>query len=314
MALSPTLQGRLRIPAVAAPMFLVSGPDLVIETSRAGLMGSFPALNQRTSQGFEDWLVQINQTLRPSDAPYAVNLIVHKTNPRVDVDLALCVKHRVPVIITSLGAVPELVDKVHAYGGVVFHDVINARHARSAARAGVDGLILVCAGAGGHAGITNPFALLPEVKSFFSGTILLAGCISDGRGIAAARMLGADLAYLGTRFIATRESTAPDAYKQMLLGASAADIVYTKEISGVPASFLRRSIIENGLDPDNLPPHGSMNMNDEADHDKAKAWKRIWSAGQGVGAVRDVPNTRELCERLVREYSEAVRSALDEAG
>jgi nitronate monooxygenase len=211
MPIPAIFEGRLALPAVAAPMFLVSGPDLVVAACRAGVVGTFPALNQRSSEGFEQWLVEIGDALAADAraAPYGVNLIVHRSNPRVEADLALCIRHRVPLVITSLGAVPDLVERVHAYGGLVFHDVTTRRHAEKAAAAGVDGLILVCAGAGGHGGRVSPFALLPEIRRFFSGTILLAGAISDGRAIAAARLLGADLAYLGTRFLATRESLAP---------------------------------------------------------------------------------------------------------
>src|SRR5690349_2584696 len=285
MPLPPLLEGRLRLPVVAAPMFLVSGPALVIAASKAGVLGTFPALNQRSSDGFDDWLAEIESNLagEPEGAPYGVNLIVHRSNPRVETDLALCVKHKVPVVITSLGAVADLVDEVHGYGGVVFHDVINRRHAEKAAEAGVDGLILVSAGAGGHAGTYNPFAFLPEIRCFFKKTILLAGSISDGRGVAAARMLGADLAYLGTRFIATKESLAADGFKEMIVAGKAADIVYTPAISGIHGNFLKESIRAVGLDPDALPTNGAgykAKVNEEQ-----KAWKHVWSAGQGVGSI-----------------------------
>jgi nitronate monooxygenase len=310
MPLPPQLEGRLRLPAVAAPMFLVSGPELVIAASKAGLLGTFPALNQRSSEGFDEWLGTIGAALAdsPGAAPYGVNLIVHRSNPRVEADLALCVKHKVPVVITSLGAVADLVEEVHAYGGVVFHDVINRRHAEKAAEAGVDGLILVCAGAGGHAGTYNPFAFLPEIRRFFAKTILLAGGISSGRSVAAARMLGADLAYLGTRFIATKESLAPDAFKEMILAGNAADIVYTSAISGIHGSFLKESIRSVGLDPDNLPAGGhgyKAKVGDEQ-----KAWKHVWSAGQGVGSIDDVPSVAALVDRLEREYREALAGGL----
>jgi nitronate monooxygenase len=306
MPLPPLLEGRLRLPVVAAPMFLVSGPALVVAASKAGVLGTFPALNQRSSEGFDDWLSEIEDGLAgdPKAAPYGVNLIVHRSNPRVEADLALCVKHKVPVVITSLGAVADLVDTVHAYGGVVFHDVINRRHAEKAAEAGVDGLILVSAGAGGHAGTYNPFAFLPEIRRFFKKTILLAGSISDGRGVAAARMLGADLAYLGTRFIATRESLAADGFKEMILAGKAADIVYTPAISGIHGNFLKESIRAVGLDPDNLPANGAgykAKVNEEQ-----KAWKHVWSAGQGVGSIDDVPTAATLVDRLEREYREAL--------
>ena len=308
MPLPASLEGRLAVPAIAAPMFLVSGPDLVVEACRSGVLGTFPALNQRTTQGFEDWLVEIenrldgaNQTDGRGPAPYGVNLIVHKSNPRVQADLEICVKRKVPLIITSLGAVKEVVDAVHSYGGLIFHDVINTRHARKAAGAGVDGIIAVCAGAGGHAGLLTPFALVPEIRSFFDGTIILSGAISTGAQVAAARALGADLAYLGTRFIATKESLAPEAYKQMILGSTAGDIVYTPNVSGVNANFLRPSMEANGLDPDAPPGDHVMDMADEA-----RAWKTVWSAGQGVGSIRDVPGAAELCDRLRAEYRDAV--------
>ncbi|MES2710264.1 MAG: nitronate monooxygenase [Pseudomonadota bacterium] len=305
MALPEALRGRLAIPAVAAPQFLVSGPDLVVETCKAGLLGTFPALNQRSNEGFSDWLDEIRERLGNTPAPYGVNLIVHKSNTRLDEDLATVVKHRVPLVITSLGAVSELVQAVQSYGGLVFHDVINLRHAAKAAEAGVDGLIAVSAGAGGHAGLLNPFAFLTELRAIFDGTLLLAGALSTGRHIAAARVAGADLAYLGTRFIATTESMASEDYKQMILNSAAKDIVYTDAISGVKGSFMRGSLENAGLDPENLPEKKAMNV---GSHEK-RAWKNIWSAGQGVGAIRDVPTTAELCARLAAEY----RAALDEA-
>jgi len=307
MPLPKSFQGRLALPVVAAPMFLVSGPEIVIASCRAGIVGTFPALNQRTSEGFDDWLGEIGGALTAADAPYGVNLIVHKSNPRVDADLAICTRHKVPLIITSLGAVADLVDTVHSYGGVVFHDVTTVRHAQKAAEAGCDGLILVCAGAGGHAGTLSPFALLPEIRRFFDGTILLAGALSDGRAIAAARMLGADLAYLGTRFIATQESRAVDRFKQMLLDTTAKDIVYTPAISGIPASFLRPSIAAAGYDPDNLPPKGTHQAEfGERMAEERKAWRDVWSAGQGVGQIDDVPAVADLVARLKREYDAAI--------
>ncbi|HJP67798.1 MAG TPA: nitronate monooxygenase family protein [Sphingomicrobium sp.] len=306
MSLPETLTQRLRIPAIAAPMFLTSGPDLVVEVCRSGLLGTFPALNQRSSEGFEDWLREIAERLAdaPRAAPFGVNLIVHGSNPRLAADLKIVVAHRVPLVITSLGAVSDIVDAVHSYGGLVFHDVINRRHAERAAEAGVDGIIAVCAGAGGHAGFISPFALVGEIASFFNGTIVLAGAISSGRQIAAARMMGADLAYLGTRFIATRESMAAPAHKEMIVSSKAADVISTAGISGVNANFLRASIVAAGLDPDALPKHNGLDMNGEA-----TAWKSIWSAGQGVGAIESVPAAAELCERLVAEYRGAVNSA-----
>jgi len=307
-------QGRLSIPAVAAPMFLVSNPDLVVECCRAGIIGTFPALNRRSSFDYEAWLVEIRERLERIEretgrvpAPFGVNLIVHKSNPRLQADLDISIKHKVPLIITSLGAVKELVGAVQGYGGLVFHDVINMRHARKAAEAGVDGLIAVCAGAGGHAGLLSPFALIPEIRQFFPKTILLSGVMSTGRHIAAARMLGADLAYLGTRFIATRESMAVPEFKDMIVGTNANDIVYTAAISGVHGNFLKPSVDAAGVPPDQLNASHQLNLN----HEK-RAWKNVWSAGQGVGSISDIPATAELCARLIREYHEAVGEAAAE--
>jgi len=304
MAIPEKWAGRLKLPVVAAPMFLVSDPALVLACCRAGLVGTFPALNQRTTAGFEQWLVELNDQLGAADAPWGVNLIVHKTNPRVAADLEKVVQHRVPLVITSMGAAKEVVDAVHSYGGLIFHDVIGMKHAEKAAQAGVDGLILVAAGAGGHAGTTNPFALVSEVRSFFDGTLLLAGAISSGEQIYAARALGADLVYMGTRFLATRECSIQPAYREMLMAAEAADIVYTPSISGVPASFLRQSLVANGLDPGNLPAAGAMDVAHES-ASGSKAWKTIWSAGQGVGALQDTPSVAELTKRLGQQYRAA---------
>jgi nitronate monooxygenase len=287
-------------------MFLVSGPDLVVETCRAGAVGTFPALNQRTAEGYEAWLRDIEGRLGPEAAPFGVNLIVHRTNQRLQQDLGITVAHKVPLVITSLGAVSDVVDAVHSYGGVVFHDVINLRHAEKALEAGVDGLIAVSAGAGGHAGALSPFAFLADLRRLTDRTLILAGAISTGRDIAAARLLGADLAYLGTRFIATRESVADEGYKQMLVASAAKDVVYTPAISGVYANFLRPSIAAAGLDPDNLPAGAKLDLNAER-----KAWKHIWSAGQGTGAIADIPPAGELCARLKREYEEALAAAPD---
>ena len=293
-------------------MFLVSNPDLVVEACRAGIVGTFPALNNRSSEAYEAWLVEIRERLdrierdtgRPT-APFGVNLIVHKSNPRLQADLDISIRHKVPLIITSLGAVKELVGAVQDYGGLVFHDVINMRHARKAAEAGVDGLIAVCAGAGGHAGLLSPFALIPEIRAFFPKTVLLSGVLSTGRHIAAARMLGADLAYLGTRFIATRESMAPPAFKDMVVSTNAADIVYTAAISGVHGNFLKPSIDAAGANSIDLT---ASTKQLSLDHEK-RAWKNVWSAGQGVGSIDDCPTTAELCTRLIAEY----RAAMDEA-
>ena len=300
MAIPASLQKGLKLPAIAAPMFLVSGPDLVVETCNAGVIGTFPSLNQRTTEGYRDWLVEIKERLTPDAAPFGVNHIVHPTNPRLMADMMVSVEHKVPLIITSLGAVRDVVDAVHGYGGVVFHDIANVRHARKAAQAGVDGLILVANGAGGHAGVVNPFALVNEVRSFFDGTIILSGCLSTGRDIAAAITMGADLAYLGTRFITTTESQAQAHYKDMIVEAGSMDITYTPAVSGIPANFLTPSLVENGIDPKTLPEH-KLDMADEA-----KAWKTVWSAGQGSGAIHDIVPVRELVTRLRSEFHEAV--------
>lgn len=313
MSLPTRLEERLRLPLVAAPMFLVSNPMLVAACCRSGIVGSFPALNQRESSGFRDWLQEIDGHLSTMQkpAPYAVNLIVHHSNPRLQADLAICVEQQVPIVITSLGAVKEVVDAVHSYGGLVFHDVTTRRHAEKAAEAGVDGLIAVAAGAGGHAGTWSPFALIAEIRQFFDKTLLLSGCLSHGHEIFAAQMLGADLAYMGTRFIASRESQASDEYKQMLLQAHAADIVHTAAVSGVPASFLRQSLQQAGYDEERLQLTGKMNYGEKLKpvSDEAKAWKTVWSAGQGVGEINDVPSTEELIARLDLEYREAQRQA-----
>ena len=307
MALPASLEQRLRLPVVAAPMFLISNPQLVLACCANGIVGSFPALNQRDSAGFKAWLEEIEAGLAQlqAPAPYAVNLIVHPTNPRLQADLTLCVEHRVPIVITSLGAVKEVVDAVHSYGGMVFHDVTTRRHAEKAAEAGVDGLIAVAAGAGGHAGTWSPFALVAEIRQFFDKTLLLAGCINHGHEILAAQTLGADLAYMGTRFIATRESHAQDAYKQMLLDAHAADIVHTPAVSGIPASFLRQSLEQAGYDMDSLKAGGAHGKLKPLD-DEAKVWKTVWSAGQGVGDIHDLPAAAALIERLHGEYHVAL--------
>ncbi len=303
MPIPALFQGRIALPVIAAPMFLVSGPDLVVETCKAGVVGSFPALNQRSTEGYGEWLAEIRERTGNASAPFGVNLIVHRSNARLDADLAETVRQRVPFVITSLGAVSEVVDAIHGYGGLVFHDVINLRHAQKAAEAGVDGLIAVCAGAGGHAGTYNPFAFLHEIRQFYRGTIILSGAMSTGAHVVAARAAGADFAYLGTRFIATTESRAPEDYKQMILAATAKDIVYTNAISGVNGNFLSASLEVAGLDPKNLP---EFNRELHLGSSEKRAWKNIWSAGQGVGAIHDVPSTAELVARLSREYAEAV--------
>ncbi|WP_122464932.1 NAD(P)H-dependent flavin oxidoreductase [Brevundimonas lutea] len=299
MAIPASLNRGLTLPVIAAPMFLVSGPDLVVEACNAGVIGTFPSLNQRTTEGYREWLKDIKARLKPGAAPFGVNHIVHPTNPRLLADMQVSVEEQVPLIITSLGAVRDVVEAVHGYGGVVFHDIANVRHARKAAEAGVDGLILVANGAGGHAGVVNPFALINEVRSFFDGTIILSGCLSTGQDVAGALMMGADFAYMGTRFIATTESLAQPEYKQMIVGAGASDITYTPAVSGIPANFLTPSLVENGIDPKSLPEH-KLDMGEEA-----RAWKTVWSAGQGAGAVHDIPSAADLVGRLKSEFDAA---------
>jgi nitronate monooxygenase len=311
----PSFIKELSLPAIAAPMFLISGPSLVIECCKSGIVGTFPALNQRTSEGFEEWLIEIKTTLADFEkttgkkaAPFGVNLIVHKTNPRLEADLALCLKHKVPLIISSLGAVSELVDRVHSYGGFVFHDVIKKRHAEKAAEAGVDGLILVSAGAGGHAGTLNPMPFVSEIKTFFKKTILLSGCISSGRDIASALQMGADLAYMGTRFINTKESKAPKEYRDMIINAGASDIVYTAAISGVAANFLAPSLQTMGITEEMLSSKKKVDFGEELqiNKDEAKAWATIWSAGQGVASISNSPSVRDLVSSLKTEFKTAI--------
>ncbi|MBC8299962.1 MAG: nitronate monooxygenase family protein [Flavobacteriaceae bacterium] len=306
----------LSIPVIAAPLFLISGPKLVIECCKNGIVGTFPALNQRTSEGFEEWLIQIKSELDEFEketgkkpAPFGVNLIVHNTNPRVRADLKICIKHKVPIVITSLGAVSRLVDAVHSYGGLVFHDIVKKRHAEKATEAGVDGLILVAAGAGGHAGTINPMALISEIKSFFNKTVILSGCISNGRDVASALQMGADLAYMGTRFINTKESRAPEDYKQMIIDSSATDIVYTAAVSGVPASFLRPSLESMGITEEMWGRKAKMDFGKELDaaQAEAKAWSTIWSAGQGVTNISDDLPVQELVDRITNEFKESIK-------
>ena len=304
MALPP-LFDKLRLPAVGAPQFIIANPELVIEQCKAGIVGGFPALNARPQPLLDDWLHRIKDELAAYDeahpeapsAPYAVNQIVHRTNERLEQDVATCVKHKVPVIITSLRPPSEIVEAAHSYGGVVFHDVINVKHARKAAEQGVDGLILVCAGAGGHAGTLSPFALVREVKQWFKGTILLSGAISDGWSIASALALGADLAYIGTRFIATEEANADIAYKKALIEHAAHDIVYSNLFTGVHGNYLGPSIAAAGLDPQNLPVADKSKMNfGSGGNMKSKAWRDIWGSGQGIGQINDAPSVAELVE------------------
>ncbi len=304
MPLPQAFEGRLRLPAVAAPLFLISDPELVTACCRAGIVGTFPALNARTTAEFEAWLAAISEQLagEREAAPFGVNLIVHRSNRRLDADLEVLLRHPVPLVITSLGAVSDLVAELRARGTVVFHDVATVRHIEKAAAAGVDGLVLVCAGAGGHAGRLNPFAFIAEARRRFSGTLVLAGALSTGRDLLAARLLGADLAYLGTRMIATRESRAPDAYKRMLVAATADDVVYTDAVSGIPANFLKESLQRAGIDPA-AGPQGSIAR--DLDSGSFKAWRDIWSAGQGVAAIHDLPTVAELVGRLEREWREA---------
>ena len=296
------------------PLFLISVPDLVIAQCKAGIIGSFPALNARPQHVLEEWIVRIKTELKEYQdqnpdkkvAPFAVNQICHGSNDRLQGDMEICVKHEVPIIITSLRPPAEVVEAAHSYGGLVFHDVINVRHAKKAADMGVDGLILVCAGAGGHAGALSPFALLREVKSWFDGTIILSGSIGDGYSVASALALGADFAYLGTRFIATHEANAEPEYKQMLIESSANDIVYSNLFTGVLGNYLKPSIQNAGLDPDNLPTADKSAMNfGSGGNTDSKAWKDIWGSGQGIGGIKASPSVAELVERLKSEYEQA---------
>ena len=304
----------LNLPVVAAPMFLISNPNMVIECCKNGIVGTFPALNQRTSEGFEAWIIEIKDALAAFEketgqkaAPFGVNLIVHPTNPRLEADVKLCMKHQVPLVITSLGAVSMVVDAIHSYGGLVFHDIIKKRHAEKAAEAGVDGLILVSAGAGGHGGSLNPMSLVAEVKEIFKKTILLSGCISTGKDVASALQMGADLAYMGTRFINTDESVAPEAYKKMIVDAGANDVVYTAAISGVHANFLAASLEAAGITAEDLKKDVKIDFGKELDTE-AKAWKTIWSAGQGVTTIKDTISVKALVERLRSEFIDALKS------
>ena len=311
----PSFFKDLSIPAVAAPMFLISCPKLVIECCKNGVVGTLPALNQKTTKGFEEWIIEIKEALSKyeketgkSTAPFGVNLIVHPTNPRVMPDLQICIKHKVPIVITSLGAVSDLVDSVHNYGGLVFHDIIKRRHAEKATEAGVDGLILVAAGAGGHGGTINPMALINEVKTFFNKTILLSGCISNGNDIASALQMGADLAYMGTRFINVNESMADNSYQKMIMDSKAEDIIYTAAVSGVNANFLKKSLESVGITEDLWNQSKKIDFGKELSHSEkeAQAWKTIWSAGQGVTSINDVMKTSKLIERLKNEFKESL--------
>ncbi len=304
MTLPSIFQGKLKIPVIAAPMFLVSGTDLVINACKAGVVGTFPALNARSTDEFADWLDQIKGALQEEDAPYGVNvpLSAHR-RARLAEDLAIMKSREVPLVITSIGNPKEIVEEIHSYGGLVFHDVTTLRHARKAAQAGVDGLILVCAGAGGHGGTLNPFAFVEQVRPFFDGTIVLAGSIGTGRAVRAAVTMGADLAYVGTRFIATKEALGPEGYKDMLVSEATDDVVYTDAISGLNANFMASSLMENGLDPKNLPKPKAQFQPDLPDG--LTAWRDIWSAGQGVGLINDIPPVRTLVERMAADYNAA---------
>ena len=310
----PDVLKSAKIPVIAAPMFLVSGPELVIECCKNGVIGTFPALNERSSEGFEQWLITIKEALEAHEketgekpAPYGVNLIVHPTNTRLQQDVELCVKHQVPLVITSLGAISLLVDAIHSYGGLVFHDIVKKRHAEKAAEAGVDGLILVSAGAGGHAGTINPMALIKDVKKVFNKTIVVAGAISTGEDIAAVLQMGADMAYMGTRFINTTESRAQSEYKDMIVNATADKIIHTAAVSGIPANFMQPSLDAAGIKPEDYKKEGKLDpgldMNSEA-----KAWKTIWSAGHGVSAIDDIPSTAKLIARLKSELFSALEA------
>jgi nitronate monooxygenase len=313
MALPAILKDKLRLPVVAAPLFIISHPALTIAQCKAGVVGAFPALNARPESQLDEWLAEITETLAAHDAqhpdrpaaPFAVNQIVHRSNKRLEHDLAMCVKYKVPIVISSLGAVPEVNAAIHSYGGIVLHDVINNRHASSAIRKGADGLIAVAAGAGGHAGTLSPFALVQEIRAWFDGPLLLSGAIATGGAILAAQAMGADMAYIGSPFIATTEARASDAYKQMIVESAAADIVYSNYFTGIHGNYLKPSIAAAGLDPDHLPEADPSKMDFETATSGAKAWKDIWGCGQGIGAVQSVTPTAELVARLEREYAAA---------
>lgn len=301
----------LNLPLIAAPMFLISGPKMVIECCINGIVGTFPALNQRTTEGFEQWVVEIKDALEVFEketgkkaAPFGVNLIVHPSNIRIKADLEVCAKHQVPLVITSLGAIADLVKVVHAYGGLVYHDIIKKRHAEKAAEAGVDGLIVVAAGAGGHAGTLHPIPLIQEVKKVFDKTIVLSGCLSNGNDIASALQMGADMAYMGTRFINVQESMADENYRKMIVKSSAEDIVYTAVVSGVNANFLKPSLEAKGIGEEQWKSSKKIDFGNDLDtaSAEAKAWKTIWSAGQGVSAINDIPSISQLVTKLKSEF------------
>ncbi len=315
MALPKALEGKLRVPLIGAPMFIVSGAELVIAQCQAGIVGSFPALNARPQSMLGEWIAQIKDALaeyaeaHPDEpvAPYAVNQIVHASNLRLREDVETCVEHEVPIIITSLRPPEDVVKAVHSYGGLVFHDVISLRHARKAISQGVDGIIAVCAGAGGHAGPLSPFALVKEIRKEFDGAVILSGCITSGSDVLAARAMGADLAYSGTRFIASDEANAVPEYKEMIVQSASSDIVYSSLFTGIHGSYLKGSILNAGLDPENLPEGSKAQMDfAKANKSDAKAWKNIWGAGQGVGDINDILPAREIVLRVEREYKDAL--------
>lgn len=301
----------LRLPVIGAPLFIVSTPKLVIEQCKSGIIGAFPALNARKEDELESWLINISQELEAFKknnpekkvAPYAVNQIVHQSNTRLKIDVEMCVKYKAPIVITSLRPPAEVVEAVHSYGGLVFHDVINMRHAKKAISQGVDGIIAVCAGAGGHAGTISPFALIKEIKDIFDGFVILSGSMSNGRDVLAAECIGADLAYMGTRFIATKEANAVDEYKDMIIDSDADDIVYSSLFTGIHGSYLKGSIIKSGIDPENLELGDKNTMNFDSSESKAKAWKDIWGAGQGVGSMKDIPNVSDLVDEIEHDYN-----------
>ena len=319
MALPSILTERLRLPVVASPLFIISHPALTLAQCKAGVVGTFPALNARPESQLDEWLAMITEDLaahnaanpeRPA-APFAVNQIVHTSNKRLEHDLMLCVKYKVPIVISSLGAVPEVNAAVHSYGGIVLHDIINNRHANSAIRKGADGLIAVAAGAGGHAGQLSPFALVQEIREWFDGPLLLAGAIATGGAVLAAQAIGADMAYIGSPFIATKEARAADAYKQAIVDGAAADIVYSNYFTGIHGNYLKPSILAAGMDPDKLPEADPSKMDFEAATTGVKAWKDIWGSGQGIGAVKAIQPVAALVDRLEAEYRQArVRLAL----
>jgi len=318
MALPDILRTKLRLPVVAAPLFIISHPPLVLAQCKAGVVGSFPALNARPEAQLDEWLAQITQDLAAHDAanpgkpaaPFAVNQIVHKSNTRLEHDLRLCVKYKVPIVISSLGAVEEVNQAVHSYGGIVLHDIIHDRHARKAIEKGADGLIAVATGAGGHAGTLSPFALVQEIRQWFDGPLLLSGAIATGRAILAAQAMGADLAYIGSPFIATREARAVEGYKQMIVDSKAADIVYSNLFTGVHGNYLKGSIVAQGMDPANLPQADPSKMDFGAATTGAKAWKEIWGCGQGIGVIDKIVPAAELVERLAQEYATAKTALL----